>query len=633
MCGIAGAFNLPGPPSRDLLSAMAVALAHRGPDDEGIESGSHWGLVSRRLAIIGVSDGHQPIANEDGSVRVVFNGEIYNHHALRATLEANGHRFSSASDTEVLVHLYEEHGAGLTTHLEGMFAFAVYDTRGGERLLLARDRLGQKPLFYHEGDDGGLVFASELAALLLSPRVPRAIDGVALSEYLSLGYVPAPATIFRGVKKLPPAHTVMFERNPGSSQSPVPLRYWCPSYHPDRAMTFADASHRARELIDSAVKKRLESEVPLGAFLSGGVDSTVVVGAMQGMLPDPVKTFCIGFDSGAYDERSYAQIAAARFRTEHRVKVAEPRDTSLLRRLVRHYGEPFADSSMLPTALLSEFAAQHVTVALSGDGGDEVFGGYLRYQVMALQRYIATVPLGLRRPVCDLILAALPRALERHSTLYTARRLLRVWRSRAAEGYRTFQEAFSEHTRGELVHSREKGTDGAPAEAFPSWAELLTRGTAHDFVEQFQELDLHTYLPSDILYKVDIATMAYSLEVRSPFLDHELIEFAAAVPRKFKVTLTGRKRLLKAAAGDLLPEQIRGRNKRGFGVPISAWLRHELRADAEALAAEEQAAFSGLSHETIGRLVREHLAGSHDHGYGLWALLCLKLWYDEMVST
>lgn len=610
---------------------MAAALAHRGPDDEGIEFGAHWGLVSRRLAIIGVANGHQPISNEDGCVHVVFNGEIYNHHALRERLQAKGHTFSSAADTEVLVHLYEEHGPDLAIHLEGMFAFAIYDSRNGERLLLVRDRLGQKPLFYHEGSDGGLVFASELGALLTCPRTPRELNRTALAEYLSLGYVPAPETIFRGVKKLPPAHTVVYERDATHPQA-VPRCYWSPSYHPDEAMTFADAAHRTRELIDGAVRKRLESEVPLGAFLSGGVDSTVVVGAMQGMLDKPVKTFCIGFESGTYDERSYAQVVAEDFGTEHRVKVAEPRDVSLLRKLVRHYGEPFADSSMLPTALLAEFTAQHVTVALSGDGGDEVFGGYLRYQVMALQRYVEAVPLGLRRSVCDLMLRALPRALERHSGLYALRRLLRVWRDCGTGGYRTFQEVFSEETRNELV----RPPDGSPEEPNgrpPSWDEMLTRGSASDFVEHFLELDLHTYLPSDILYKVDIATMAYSLEVRSPFLDHELVEFAASVPRKFKVTLTDRKRLLKAAASDLLPSLIRGRNKRGFGVPISAWLRHELRSETEALARSSDQAFAdGLDVGVIDRLVREHLAGSHDHGYGLWALLCFKLWYEEVLD-
>ena len=628
MCGIAGEFNCPaGPrPDADVIGRMARALAHRGPDDEGVQIGDYWALASRRLAIIGVAAGHQPLANEDGTVWVVFNGEIYNHRELRAQLERDGHVLATTTDTEVLVHLYEEHGSEMLSRVHGMFAFAVVDlTRG--KLMLARDRLGQKPLFYHVSQKGDVVFASELRALLLHPGVPRELNVQALHDYLSLCYVPAPGTIFKDVRKLPPASFVEFDSD--TLEAPAPVRCWCPSYATKHDLTFEEASAQLRELLDRAVAKRLESEVPLGAFLSGGLDSSIVVALMQRHLSSSVRAFTIGFEDARYDESDYARMAAAHVGAEHRLRVAQPKDVSLLRRLIRHYGEPFCDSSMLPTALLSDFTREHVTVALSGDGGDEVFGGYQRYQVMALQQYLQRIPIAWRRPVCELILKALPRPRELRSALGAVRRLLAVVGADDVRSYATFQQAFSESAKEALY-----GPDcdaSALTDYVGHWEEILRRGSAADFVERFMELDLHTYLPSDLLCKVDIASMMFSLEVRCPFLDHELIEFAAVLPRRFKVSIRQRKRVLKHCVRDLIPAELRQRGKRGFGVPVSQWLREDLSPLVTDMCADADWDTAGvLDFSALRRLAQEHVSGAEDHGARLWALLCFKLWSEEI---
>jgi len=628
MCGIAGIFNCreAPAPARGVLEAMAQALRHRGPDDQGVRVGESWGLASRRLAIIGIATGHQPLGNENGTVWVAFNGEIYNHRRLREELQGQGHAFSTETDTEVLVHLYEQHGRDMLRRLEGMFAFAIVDA-AARRLLLARDRLGQKPLYYHVSDSGTVAFASELEALLKGPVTPGELNAQAVHDYLSLTYIPAPDTIYRDVAKLPPACSVEFAR--GDSAAPPPERYWAPGHEPKSSISFQDASVRLRELLEQAVAKRLESEVPLGAFLSGGIDSSIVVAIMQRLVSARVRTFTIGFDDPRYDEREFALAAAKHADTDHRVKVSEPRDVGVLRALIRRHGEPFCDSSMLPTALLSAFTREHVTVALSGDGGDEVFGGYQRYQVMALQRYLQAAPGKWRRALCDLILKALPCAGAPRTAFGALRRLLLVFRDNDAASFMTFQEVFSEAAKRDLY-----GRDAAASQVVPtlgSWESVLARGTATDFVERFMELDLLTYLPSDILCKVDIASMMHSLEVRCPFLDHELVEFAAALPRPFKASLFGRKRLLLHCARDLLPDALRRRGKRGFGVPVSQWLRGELREMVTATADTDEWAPCGFfDRSAVQRLTDEHLSGARDHGFRLWALLCYRLWCEEV---
>jgi len=634
MCGIAGLFlgrgltdaGLPLGRGADAehLTAMTTALQHRGPDDQGVQTGHGWGLGSRRLAIIGVGNGHQPLANEDETVWVAFNGEIYNHRMLRAELEARGHAFRTTTDTEILVHLYEECGAALVSRLCGMYAFAVVDT-ARRRMLLARDRLGQKPLFYHVAADGSVYFASELHALLMHPKVPRSVRLQSVHDYLSLMYVPAPFTVYRDVLKLPPASLIRLDGD--SAATPSPERYWVPRCEPKASLRFGEAQERVGELLVQAVSKRLESEVPLGAFLSGGIDSSVVVALMR-QHSEAVHTYTIGFADARYDERAYAATVAHHVGAAHHDRLCEPRDLDLLRRLVRHCGEPFCDSSILPTALLSRFTAEHVTVALSGDGGDELFGGYRRYQVMAALRYIQAIPVRWRRVFCDSVLACLPEALDRRTRLATLRRLLVASRSGGVAAYATFQEVFSEDMTRELLSEQTLDQDAAPMQSYLGhWEAALSSGSGRDFVERYMELDLLTYLPSDLLYKVDIASMLYSLEVRCPFLDHELVEFVLSLPRSYKVGLFGRKRLLSACAGRWLPDAILHRGKLGFGVPVSQWFRTEWRdVLIRIFELDSGESLPGLNKATVRRLVAEHVDGRADHGSRLWSLLCYRLW-------
>ena len=612
------------PPDKGMLKRMANAMAHRGPDDQGVESGGGWGLASSRLAIIGLGTGHMPMANEDGAVWAVFNGEIYNHRALREDLTSRGHQFRTEADTEVLVHLYEEHGDAMAKYLDGMFAFAIVDTRS-ECLFLARDRFGQKPLFYHISRDGELVFASELLALLQFPGIPRDIDRQAVYDYLSLSYIPTPRSIYRTVRKLPPAHTMLVRRGSGADE---PSRYWRINYGTNSKISFRDATTRTRELLDQAVVARLESEVPLGAFLSGGIDSTVVTAIMQRNLSEPVKTFTIGFEDARYDEREFAKIAANSIGTEHHMRIVSPGDLDLLTNLIPHYGEPFCDSSMLPTAMLSRFTHEHVTVALSGDAGDELFGGYRRYSVMDAHRRMRCIPAPLRNAVCGLLLHLLPENREQRTRLATVRRLLRAFQQSPLDAYTSFQEVCSEELKQELV--TEPGSDYRIR-----WAELLDERTTRSTVERFLELDTQTYLPDDLLVKVDIASMASSLEVRSPFLDHHLVEHVASLPRHYKVGMYKRKRLLKELGKDLTPDRLLKRGKRGFGVPIARWLRHDWRETTEALASEHgnwdtEGLLDGA---VVSRLVREHVDGVRDHSFRLWALLCLRLWCDKVHNS
>jgi asparagine synthase (glutamine-hydrolysing) len=604
---------------------MASALAHRGPDDEGLQLGAHWGLANRRLSIIGIESGHQPLSNEDGSVWVVFNGEIYNHRDLRASLEAKGHVFSTAADTEVLVHAYEEFGEAFPEHLCGMFALALVDVPR-QALLLARDRLGVKPLVYCITAAGTVAFASELGALLRFQGSPRELDPQALSDYLGLGYIPAPRTIFADVAKLPPGSVLTVAFGAPTAQL---RRYWRPVFEPKERLGFRDATERTRELLEAAVERRLESEVPLGAFLSGGIDSTAIVALMQRRLAEPVRSFTIGFSEPRYDERAFALQAATHLGTRHADQVAEPRDVELLRRVVRQCGEPFCDSSILPTALLSQFTRTGVTVALSGDGGDELFGGYQRYQVMALHRLLRGCPPALRRALADTLLAVLPQARAPRTGLATVRRLADALGDPPLEAYMGFQGIFTRDWRYAL-------TGQAPALALPdrtvAWKELLQAGTASDSVERVMELDLLEYLPGDLLFKADTASMMHSLEVRSPFLDHELVDFVTRLPRDYKVGLRSRKRLLLAAVADLLPPDIARRGKLGFGIPIAEWLRTGLSTTVRetVLWQQDWDQERFFDNAVLRRLAEEHLNALQDHSFRLWAVLCYRFWVEDI---
>ena len=641
MCGICGIFHRDPTQAvaRDALVRMVNVLRHRGPDDAGTyvrgdlppnASGDgpparNVGLGMARLAIIDVMGGHQPMANEDGSVWVVCNGEIYNFRQLRDDLVARGHYFRSRSDTEVLAHLYEEHGERLLDHIRGMFAFAIWDERG-QRLLLARDRMGQKPLCYH--DDGSrLAFASELQALVEAPGVPRALCPEALDDYLTYQYVPAPRTIYQGITKLPPAHLLSMTASETRLE-----RYWDLPLQPQPDLGTDDAIGELRERVTQAVRERLVSDVPLGAFLSGGIDSSIIVGLMARECDRPVKTFSIGFGAQKYDELDYARLAARRFGTDHSEFVVEADAIALLPELVRHYGEPFADSSAIPTWYLAQRTREHVTVALSGDGGDEAFAGYQRYLAMRLGSFYDAIPQAARSAwegLADKLIPKLPASAEPKTLGRRVKRFLEGLSRPQAERYIHWIAYFRREDK-EGLYTDEFAARLRDHRAEDFLTEEFDRVATLDPVAATSRVDAVTYLPNDILTKVDIASMASSLEVRSPFLDHDVMAFAFSLPTSAKMgTLGGSpKWLLRQAFADLLPDEIRRRGKMGFGVPIAHWLRGQLRGYlAEHLLSPECLGRGIFREAAIRRLVAEHLDGTADHANRLWALLNLELWH------
>jgi len=634
MCGITGAIW--SDPKKELdeptLRRMTDVLRHRGPDDEGTHRTGfelHRGggplpgvaLGHRRLAIIDVAGGHQPMANEDGSVWVVFNGEIYNYGPLRRRLEGGGHRFRTQSDTETLVHLYEDEGPGLLEHLNGMFALAIWDARR-RQLLLARDRLGQKPLVYRH-EPGRLLFASELKSLLQVPGVPRQIDPQALDEYLTYQYVPHPRTIFRGICKLPPGHLAIY-RDGRLEVRP----YWQPDFNAEEDRPAEEYARELRTRLTSAVELRLQSDVPLGAFLSGGIDSTIVVGLMSKLAGEPVRTFSIGFPVPEYDETRYARLVAETFGTVHEEFLVEPRAIEILPRLVWHFDEPFADSSAVPTWYVSQLTRRHVTVALTGDGGDELFAGYPRYRAVWLARWFDRLPALVRRSIAGRFWQKLPASARQKSIRRRWKRFVEALNYPAARRYLDWIAIFNEARRGEL-YTEEFIATLPEADPLEFLAAAFAR-CRRDPVTTFSLADLVTYLPCDLMTKVDIASMAHGLECRQPFLDHRVVELAAQMPRKLKFRRGRGKRILLEAFADLLPKPIRRRPKMGFGVPLDHWFRNELKEFAREVLLDRQTRQRGFFRpEVVTRLLDDHQQGRFDHSYRLWALLILELWQRE----
>ncbi len=632
MCGITGGvWNDPDKAlDRATLDRMVAVLEHRGPDDEGTYCAAqqrHVGrpdlpgvaLGQRRLSIIDVAGGHQPLANEDGTVWVVFNGEIYNFESLRRRLEGAGHRFRTRSDTETIVHLYEQEGADFPTFLNGMFAIAVWDASAG-RLVLARDRLGQKPLVYrHEA--GRLLFASQLKSLVEVPGVPRDLDPAALDAYLLYQYVPPPRTIFRGMHKLPPAHVALYEN--GELQI---RRYWSPPREVDTGLTHDNAVEQLRELSRSAVRMRLQSEVPLGAFLSGGVDSTIIVGLMQQLVDAPVQTFSVGFPVPEYDETRFAREAAEYHRTQHREFLVEPDATGVVDQLVWHYDEPFADSSAIPTWYVSQHTRQHVSVALSGDGGDELFAGYPRYRAVWLAAQCDRLPGPVARVLRWRLWQRLPSDARQKSFARRFKRLLQGLSLSPAQRYLDWIAIFNEAQRVELYTESflEQLSDDDPGEFVE---DALAQWAAYDAVGTASLADLITYLPGDLMTKVDVASMAHGLECRQPMLDHRVVELAARMPTALKFRRGRGKRILHEAFADLLPPSIRKRPKMGFGVPLDHWLRGPLQAWGEGILFDPRTLQRGQFQEaTLRRLWEAHQTGRFDHAYRLWSLIVLERW-------
>ncbi len=618
MCGFVGIFDPHGsaPIERRLLERMNRTQRHRGPDGEGVHMAPAIGLAHTRLAIIDLDTGAQPMFNEDGSVVVVYNGEIYNFRDLREELRARGHRFRSASDTEVIVHAWEEWGEACVARLRGMFVFALWDERE-KALFLARDRLGIKPLHYAALPDGQLVFASELKALLAHPDLPRRIDPCAVEDYLAYGYVPDPKTIYRDVHKLRPGHWLAWRVG---HAAPRQERYWQLRFAPRRRLSVQRAAEELRERLEEAVTLGLIADVPLGAFLSGGIDSSAVVAMTSRRSAAPISTCSIGFAERTHDESRFAQEVARANGTRHHVGHARVQDLAVIERLPLVYDEPFADSSAIPTLQLSALARQVVTVALSGDGGDELFAGYRRQRWhLYEERARAALPRVIRRPLFGALGALYPkldwapRAVRLKSTLaelaLDAPDAYFQSVSIAAQAVR--RRLYAPALRRDL-----QGYSGAEI-LRNHWRE--TQGL-HP-LDQVQYVDLMTWLPGDILTKVDRASMAHSLEVRVPFLDHLLVEWAATLPPRLRLNARGSKYVLKTALGPYLPRAILARPKMGFSVPLAAWLRGSLLSPVERALAEPAFADAGLFDTVaIRRLIEQHRSGRSDHSRMIWAL-------------
>ena len=620
MCGIAGKVSLSGPVDRGPVEAICAAQVHRGPDSRGIHASDGVALGIQRLRVIDLETGDQPIYNEDRSVVVVLNGEIYNYRELRAELESRGHVFSTAGDTEPIVHLYEELGDACVERLDGMFAFALWDSRR-RRLLIARDRVGKKPLHYHHAADGSLTFASELAALLSDRSIPRSLDPSSLDCYLAYGYVQAPETIYRDVCKLPPAHTLVWEEGRISTK-----RYWRLDYERKLEGELPDLEGELRSLVAAAVRKRMIADVPLGAFLSGGVDSSIVVSEMAHLSPSPVRTFSIGFDHDDYNELPQARLVSERFGTEHTEFTVTPDAIELLPKLVRHYGEPYSDSSAIPSFYLAEITRRHVTVALNGDGGDESFAGYLRTAADARTAWLDRLPSAARARVGRFAVRGLERA-GRFSGAAYGRRFLKTLGDDAVSRYATHVGVFGSAERAALL------ADDVLAEIDPARsAEVIAgpwrRSAGLDPLDRLLAVDLDSYLPADLLTKVDIATMAHSLEARSPLLDPALMQFAASLPPRMKLRGLQKKWLLRRAYRWSVPEEILNGPKRGFGVPLGAWFRGDLRAQVEEVLRDPGVGGGLLRPESVRALLDEHMSERADHSHQIWSLLFLEAWRD-----
>ena len=618
MCGIAGFAGWPlgTEDAARTVRTMCDAIVHRGPDDSGYFVAPEVALGMRRLSIIDVAGGRQPIANEDGSVQVVFNGEIYNHHALRRELVARGHVFRTRSDTETIVHLYEEMGEDFVVRLRGMFAIALWDARA-RRLVLARDRAGIKPLSYSLTPDG-IAFCSELRSLLALPRFPRRLDERAISAFLSLGYVPDPLAAFNGVAKLPPGHLLVWSAD--RKGDAAVRRYWTPVAPESAALDEREAADRLRELLADAVGSHLESEVPLGAFLSGGVDSSTVVALMSRAAAITPRTFAIGFAEAAFNEAPHARRVAATLGAHHTELVVSPAADRMVEGIVGIFDEPFADSSALPTYLVSQLARRHVTVSLSGDGGDELFGGYTRY-LDVLQRP-SVPPWG--RPLLRAMGRALPHVAPGRGRLLD---LARPQRSPAAyAGTVALPLAPAD---GGMAAAHIVPREGQFGDIL---ADAFAEAGARDFVSQMMLVDVATYLPGDILTKVDRASMAVSLEARVPLLDHPLAEFALALPARFKIRDGAGKQVFRAAIRGLVPDDVLDRPKRGFAVPLGAWFRGPLRPRIDQLTRTngDGGLYEFLDRGAVRRLAREHLMGRRDHSTALWRALVLQLWLGHL---
>jgi asparagine synthase (glutamine-hydrolysing) len=632
MCGITGWANLDShapPPegAKDLLHAMCERMIHRGPDSEGLFMTTGVALGMRRLAIIDLVTGEQPAFNEDKSVAVILNGEIYNYRELRATLEKRGHTFRSASDTEVLPHLYEEYGDALVRELNGMFAFALWDSKR-RRLLIARDRFGEKPLYWGVFDNT-LLFASEPKVLLAHPAVRPSLNLNALRQYLSFDYIPAPLSIYEGINKLPAAHKLTLESGRVNVE-----RYWRLSYKTAEPVPSEnEAADHLRELLADAVRMRLVSDVPLGVLLSGGVDSSTIAALAVRASSEAVKTFSISFAEASFDESAYARGVAKFLGTDHH---EERLSANLAANLVSEIGawmdEPFSDPSLVPTYLLSRFTRKHVTVALGGDGGDELFAGYQMYAGHRWAEVYKRVPAALRRGLVEPVIRRLPVKTNNLSFDYKALRFITGVNYDTVTRHHVWFGSFTPHEQEQLLTPEALAvTEG---DIYADAQAIANECNNDDLVTRMQSVDTRLYLAEDILTKVDRASMAVSLEVRAPFLDPRVAEFAASLPCNYKLRGLKTKYILKKAVRDMLPAFVTRRGKKGFGVPVAEWLKVKLRPLARDLLSPERVRRAGVFNpEYVARLQDEHERGVANHRKLLWTLLMFELWHESFVET
>ena len=626
MCGIVGIVRNDGKAiDEQLLSRMCEAIRHRGPDEDGFYINGSVGLAMRRLAIIDLKGGQQPIHNQDRSSWIVFNGEIYNYLELREKLEKLGHTFYTNSDTEAIVHAYDQFGTECPNHLRGMFAFAIWNERTQE-LFLARDRVGKKPLLYADVN-GKLIFGSEFSALLLHPDIGRDIEPEALDYYLSFMCIPAPLTAYRAIRKLEPGHWLRWHN--GNIET---KRYWQPDFTKKIDISEEEAGERTIEILREAVRVRLMSEVPLGAFLSGGIDSSAVVALMSQESSERVKTFSIGFDEQDFSELHHARRVAEHVGADHHEFIVRPDAIEVLPLLVEHYGEPYADSSAVPTYYVAKETRKHVTVALNGDGGDESFAGYERYAAMGITEKYRKVPSLLRESLIRRAVDLIPTDATKRSRIKSAQRLLAVVDRPKTGRYMHWMSTFNDETKQPLYSDsfRQQILGANATGILETW---FKRANGIGVVDAMLLTDQMTYLPNDLLVKVDIATMAVSLEARSPFLDHHVIEFAASLPQNLKLRgLTG-KYLLKKVLRKLLPSENLDRRKMGFGVPVGHWFRGKMQPFLREVLLSEKALRRGLfKPETVKQLVELHTRAERDYSAQLWTLLMLELWFNRFID-
>jgi asparagine synthase (glutamine-hydrolysing) len=636
MCGICGKASLNKEVDENLIRKMCKVLNHRGPDNEGVylsgnkgqrkESRVSIGLGHRRLSIIDLSPaGNQPMCNEDGKVWVVMNGEIYNFMELRAGLQSQGHVFKSNSDTEVILHLYEEKGIDCLEDFRGPFAFAIWD-ENKQRLFIARDRIGKKP-FYYIYNNQTLIFASEIKAILQDNDVPVSVNRQAITDYLSYGYVPTPDSMFEGIMKLPPAHLLIYEKGEIRIK-----KYWELDFSKKVKISERECSARIMELLEDATRIRLVSDVPLGVFLSGGIDSSAIVYMANKLSREPLKTFSIGFDEEKYNELKYARIIAKRFKTDHNEYIVKPNIEEVLPKLIWHYNEPYADSSALPTYYVAKMSRQEVTVALTGDGGDEDFGGYERFMAARYAELINRAPLLFKNKIIKFIINRIPESLEFKDTPARLRRFLINTSKPYRQRHYNWITIFSDYEK-ENLFTDEFNREITGSGSFSYLDRAFDECGSKDVVDLVMSTDIKVNLLDDLLVKMDIATMANSLESRSPFLDHKIMEFCASLPSNMKIKGMKLKYIIKRALSSVLPEEILSRNKMGFAVPLDTWFRGVLKDFSYSILMSDKALNRGyFKKENIKQLLDKHSSGKANYGSRIWSLLNLELWHRIFID-